>query len=83
VTFYGHHHPTSDLQGVSRYINPGALGCHVVPEASFAVLSIDDEGSWSVELRSLEYDRERLFSEFAQRQVPGREILQMFFGQSI
>jgi predicted phosphodiesterase len=82
VTFYGHHHPTSDLQGVSRYINPGALGCHVVPEARFAVLSIDDEGSWSVELCAVAYDRDQLFRTFEQRQVPGYEILQMFFGQS-
>ena len=81
VTFYGHHHPTSDLQGESRYINPGALGCHVLPEARFAVLSIDDDGSWSVALRSVEYDRELLFREFNQRNVPGNDILRMFFGQ--
>ena len=82
LVFYGHHHPTSDLHGKSRYINPGALGCHVLPEARFAVLSVEDDGSWNVALRSVEYDRPRLIRAFAQRNVVGGPaILHMFFGQ--
>jgi predicted phosphodiesterase len=81
LLFYGHHHPTSDLTGRARYINPGALGATTRPEARFAVLEIADSGAWDVALHALPYDRDRLVRAFAERDVAGGEsILRMFFG---
>lgn len=82
IVFYGHHHPTSDLQGNSRYINPGALGCHLLPEARFAILTAGDTGIREVSLHAVPYDRARLIRAFRDRDVSGADsILRMFFGQ--
>lgn len=83
VYFYGHHHPRSDLQGMSRYVNPGALGCpHTGPiTARFAVLVIENDGTCDVELGEVNYDPAQLWNDFAERDVPGRnEILRIFLG---
>ena len=81
--FYGHHHPTSDLNGRSRYVNPGALGCSTIPHARFAVLSILDDGGWNIRLDAARYDPTDLFRDFERLQVPARDtILRAFFGQS-
>lgn len=81
--FYGHHHPKSDLQGASRYVNPGALGCPQTEPitARFAVLTIEPDGSHSAELGEVDYDPTQLWKDFEGRDVPGRiEILRIFFG---
>lgn len=81
--FYGHHHPTSDMSGQERYVNPGALGCSTIPHARFAVLSVLDDGSWNVQLHAAGYDPTDLFRDFERREVPARAtILRAFFGQS-
>jgi len=82
IVFYGHHHPTTDLQGKSRYINPGSLGCHLLAEARFAILTTDDTGIRDVSLHAVPYDRARLIRAFRDRDVSGADaILRMFFGQ--
>jgi len=79
---YGHHHPTSDLRGRSRYVNPGALGCHRAPRARFAVVRAPDDGAPEVRLGSAPYDPAPLWDDFARRRVPAREIiLPAFFGR--
>lgn len=81
--FYGHHHPTSDLQGKSRFVNPGALGCpHAGPfEARYAVLTIEGNGEHQVILSGVEYDPAPIWGAFDERDVPGRdEVLRIFFG---
>lgn len=83
VVFYGHHHPTSDLTGRSRYVNPGALGCHTEPLARFAVLTVHDDGPWDVRLGGVPYDRERVLRDLDLRDVPARaDIRRIFFGVS-
>lgn len=81
--FYGHHHPTSDLQGVSRFVNPGALGCpHAGPiEARFAVLTIEEDGTYRVQLSSVPYDPSPVWQAYADLDVPGRDqAMRIFFG---
>jgi protein phosphatase len=82
LNLYGHHHPRSDLQGRSRHVNPGALGCNVEPRARFAIVDVHDRGGWAVTLRDVRYDWEPIFRDLEQGQVPAREtILRIFFGQ--
>ncbi len=81
LVFYGHHHPRADTHGRARYVNPGALGCNAPGQARFAILSIDDDGSWNVSLRSAPYDASGLPRDYEERDVPAREtILRIFHG---
>jgi predicted phosphodiesterase len=79
LVFYGHHHPRSDVQGRKRYVNPGALGCHAPGEARFALLQVDDGGTWDVSLRSVPYDASDLVSDYERRDVPARETIVRIF----
>ena len=82
LNLYGHHHPRSDLQGRSRHVNPGALGCNVEPRARFAIVEVPNRGAWTLRLHDVGYDWEPVFRDLEQRQVPAREtILRIFFGQ--
>lgn len=76
VVFYGHHHPFSDLQGRSRYVNPGALGCHDQAVARFAVIE-DDAGpaGYRLTFHAVPYDAAELVSEFHRRRVPERDFI--------
>lgn len=77
LVFYGHHHPSSDLRGQRRYVNPGALGCHV-PEARFAIVTADGE----VTLGAVPYDWSEVLADFDRRYVPERDVIRrIFFGQ--
>ncbi|MBA3377681.1 MAG: metallophosphoesterase family protein [Chloroflexia bacterium] len=81
VVFYGHHHPRSDVQEHARYVNPGALGCNAPGEARFAVLTVQDDGTWDVSLRCVPYDPGNLLHDYVIRNVPAREtILRIFHG---
>ncbi len=83
IVFYGHHHPMSDLQGRSRYVNPGAAGCGTDGMARYAVLDITGDGDWTLDLRAVPYDRHALIAEFERREVTARkEILRGFFGHN-
>jgi predicted phosphodiesterase len=78
---FGHDHTPRDVQGGARYLNPGALGCSVVPEARFAIVELD-AGRLTTSLRSVPYDDTELMGEFARREVPERDfILWTFFGR--
>lgn len=80
LLFYGHHHPFSDVQGHGRYINPGALGCHALPVARYAVVECYG-GAFTINHRQVAYDDSPLAAAFVQRQVPERDFLRkIFFG---
>jgi len=79
VVFYGHHHLRSDVQGRSRYVNPGALGCNAPGQARFAMLLIEDDGTWDVSLRSVPYDASGLRRDYEMRDVPARETILRIF----
>lgn len=81
IVFYGHHHPYSDIQGNHHYVNPGALGCNGPGQARYAVLTVNDDGSSDVSLRSVPYDARGLLDDYEQRQVPARAtIIRIFHG---
>jgi predicted phosphodiesterase len=79
---FGHDHTRRDATGRARYLNPGALGCSVEPEARFAIVEIE-AGRFAVDLRAAPYDDTELTREFARRDVPERDfILRTFFGRA-
>lgn len=79
IVFYGHHHPQSDLTGRSRYVNPGALGCHDRALARFALLTIDSDGTREVRFHEAAYDPSPLLRELEAREVPDRELIRKAF----
>ncbi len=80
IVFYGHHHPASDIQGRSRYINPGSLGCAKTSIARYCVIDIKND-QYTIEHKAIPYDDTALFKEFERREVPERFfIYQAFFG---
>jgi len=82
LVFYGHHHPTADLQGRGRYVNPGSLGCHTEPVARFVILDCAD-GTYTLAHRAVPYDDRALFAAFLDRAVPERDIIRrVFFGKA-
>jgi predicted phosphodiesterase len=81
IVFYGHHHPTSDVEGQARYVNPGSVGCHTESVARFVILECA-KGSYKLEKHVIAYDDTGLFQEFERRNVPERDfICQVFFGR--
>jgi predicted phosphodiesterase len=80
LIFYGHHHPSSDLVGRARYVNPGSLGCHREAMARYCVVEFH-RGQYRIEHRSVPYDDGPLLEAFERRAVPEREfIYRAFFG---
>lgn len=79
LLFYGHHHPFSDLTGRARYINPGALGCHSVPLARYALLETRPDGRYTLEHRAVPYDAVPLLADMERRQVPARDFIRQVF----
>jgi putative phosphoesterase len=75
LVFYGHNHLPSDEQGRARYVNPGSLGCSSEPQARYAILEIDDDGSYALEQHVVPYDQTELFRQFAEREVPERDFI--------
>jgi predicted phosphodiesterase len=83
LTFYGHRHLFSDVQGRAEYVNPGSLGCHVKAIARYCVVQFQ-KGQFAIEHCGVPYDDTELFKEFEKRKVPEREfIYQAFFGRRI
>lgn len=80
LIFYGHRHPSSDVQGRARYINPGSLGCHPQAVARYCVARFE-RGQFQVEGHAVIYDDSALIRAFTERQVADRQfICRTFFG---
>jgi predicted phosphodiesterase len=80
LVFYGHHHPTSDVAGaVTRYVNPGSLGCADEPVARFAILESRPGTSYHLTLHAVRYDPAGLRAEFDRRGVPARDFIRSAF----
>jgi len=85
LVFYGHvHYPTPippEVAENTRYVNPGALGCSPEPLARYALLDVDQEGSWRLAFRAVPYDPRPLFAAFREREVPEWAFIKAtFFG---
>jgi putative phosphoesterase len=80
LTFYGHTHIFSDVQGTGRYVNPGSLGCARDAIARYCMAEFK-RGMFTISHHQVPYDDSELFTVFEQRQVPERQFLyQAFFG---
>lgn len=81
LVFFGHHHPRADVQGErTRYVNPGALGCGLLGTARFALITIQDDGSLDIHLRTVPYDASSIIPDLTRRNVPAREeIAEVFY----
>lgn len=81
IVFYGHNHPFSDIQGKSRYINPGSLGCSKDSLARVTILDVSNNG-YTIENLNVPYDKNLIFEEMKRRSVPNEEIIsKIFFGR--
>ncbi len=80
LTFYGHNHSYSDIQGRSRYLNPGSLGCASRPIARYLMVEFL-QGGYRVEHRAVPYEDCELREAFEKRRVPERAfICRTFYG---
>jgi len=78
--FYGHIHSESDLQGQTRFMNPGSLGCQKTAAAPYLILE-DNNGVADIRMQATPYDDQGLFEAFESRDVPERAfIYKAFFG---
>ena len=80
LVFHGHSHPSSDIKGKVRYINPGSLGCYHKPTARYLVATFN-KGKVHIERRTAHYDDTTLHYAFEKRKVPQRKLIySAFFG---
>jgi putative phosphoesterase len=79
LVFYGHDHAASGVQGRSRYINPGSLGCFSAPIARFVMLDFPSNGDYTLRRRAVAYDDSALLRAFEERNVPNREFIRRTF----
>jgi hypothetical protein len=78
--FFGHDHMASDLQGKSRFINPGSLGCQKTAVAPYLIIEVVN-GKLGIRKGIMPYDDKGLFEAFESRDVPERAfIYKAFFG---
>lgn len=79
LLFHGHYHPFTDIQGKTRYLNAGSLGCFHKPLARYWWLECH-EGTYKLEHREILYPQQDVFTAFEARKMPQRqEIYQNFF----
>ena len=81
VVCFGHHHPPMDRVGTSgvRYVNPGALGASRDDRARVAVLTVADDGAWSIAHHAAAYDAAPVLAALEERAVPERELIRSAF----
>jgi predicted phosphodiesterase len=78
IVFFGHDHQPLDGVGSRRYVNPGSLGCNLIPEARAAIAEF---GGGAVHVRHLAvgYDDASVFEDLEARDVPDREQIRRLF----
>ncbi|MDF2804528.1 MAG: YfcE family phosphodiesterase [Anaerocolumna sp.] len=74
IIFYGHEHSESDLQGNSRYVNPGSLGCSKDDYAKYIIINFDYNG-YQIEHKKVKYDRDALFRAFEEKKTIGKDAI--------
>lgn len=75
IVFYGHDHPAADIQGRSRFIDPGSAGVGSFPVARYAVVDLGDDSAPGVRFGSVRYDGDRVLRDLEARQMPGRSYV--------
>ncbi|RKN86580.1 metallophosphoesterase family protein [Paenibacillus ginsengarvi] len=81
---FGHHHPLHLFETASRtYLNPGALGCYVIPKARYAIVRAAG-GAVTIECKEADYDNRAFLRSYLDLDVPDATfILQAFHGNQI
>lgn len=80
MTFYGHDHTAADLTGsVTRYVNPGSLGCSPTPAACVVLLDVRAADDWELSFAAERYDPTDLMHAFDDREVPERDFIRQEF----
>ncbi len=82
VVCFGHHHILHEFKGNHRlYFNPGALGCHSKPIATYGLIHIYDDGTTDRTVKEISYNNEQFLLQYYEKQVPAKEIvLKVFHG---
>lgn len=76
---FGHHHIQHNFKNEkTHFVNPGALGCHSIGEARYALV-YSNEKSIYVEFKSVPYDRTRLFVAYNELDMPESAFLMKAF----
>jgi len=76
LVFHGHQHEASDVAaGLTRYVNPGSLGCAKEPLARFAILGVGAGGAYDLAVHAAPYDPRPLLDDFLRLDVPEREFI--------
>lgn len=75
VVFFGHHHPRADVEGVARYINPGALGTNPSEGARYVVIEEQPDGEPRITMHSVPYDAEPVRRAMRERDVPEADFI--------
>ena len=80
LLFFGHDHAPSDVEGKTRYINPGSLGCCPQAVARYTIVGFMEDQA-EIQHCSVPYDDKELYEAFEDRKVPERDfIYKVFFG---
>lgn len=80
LIFFGHDHAPADVQGRSRYVNPGSLGCCEEALARYCIAEFG-RGTYKIKHCAVPYEDTALLQAFERRQVPDRAfIYRAFFG---
>ena len=80
LILYGHTHIVSHMQGQTRYINPGSVGCTLTPVAPCLTIRLTD-GVFEAQQHYIPYDDTAVLRAFDERDVPERDFLrERFYG---
>jgi len=80
VILHGHNHMVYDIQGKSRYINPGSLGCPAEDRdiARAGILHIDEQGI-SFENVRVKYDVIKTLEDMDSFDYPAKDFIKKIF----
>jgi predicted phosphodiesterase len=76
---FGHHHIQHNFKNEkTHFVNPGALGCHSIAEARYALVYTNKK-KIHVEYKNGPYDRTRLFKAYKELDMPESAFLMKAF----
>ncbi|MDD3831485.1 MAG: metallophosphoesterase family protein [Clostridia bacterium] len=73
VIIFGHKHEPTEIVGRKSYIDVGSVGCHKQALAKGIIITIDDNGDYSIDRVSTPYDRPAVYRIMKERGVPDCE----------
>ncbi|MFE6167988.1 metallophosphoesterase family protein [Viridibacillus arvi] len=82
IICFGHHHVLHYFKGNNRiYLNPGALGCNSRPIATYATISIEDDGCVNCNVKEVGYNNQEFLVNYFRYDVPAKNtLLRIFHG---